>query len=90
MEDYLKRAVQKPDGDSSKVRSTLTEILERVRKEGEAAVRYYSEKNSTTGLPITSGYQKTISFPQKGNCPKVKSKILIFVRRRSGILPLSK
>ena len=44
MAEYLKRAVEKPEEDLSEVRSTVAKILEKIKKEGEAAVRYYSEK----------------------------------------------
>jgi sulfopropanediol 3-dehydrogenase len=42
--EYLKKAKEKPEEDIRAVQDTVREILERVRKEGEAAVRYYSEK----------------------------------------------
>jgi len=42
--EYLKTAQGKPEEDIRAVQDTVREILERVRKEGEAAVRYYSEK----------------------------------------------
>jgi sulfopropanediol 3-dehydrogenase len=42
--EYLKTAKGKPEEDIRAVQDTVREILERVRKEGEAAVRYYSEK----------------------------------------------
>jgi sulfopropanediol 3-dehydrogenase len=41
---YLKKAKEKPPEDLSQVREVVREILERVRTEGESAVRYYSEK----------------------------------------------
>ncbi len=44
MAEYLKKAKEKPEEDIRVVQDTVREILERVRKEGEAAVRYYSEK----------------------------------------------
>ncbi len=44
MAEYLKRAVQKPEEDVTAVRDTVREILEKVRKEGEDGLRYYSEK----------------------------------------------
>ena len=44
MAEYLKTAKGKPEEDIRAVQDTVREILERVRKEGEAAVRYYSEK----------------------------------------------
>lgn len=44
MGEYLKRAVERPEGDVSAVREAVREILERVKKEGEAGMRYYSEK----------------------------------------------
>ena len=44
MAEYLKNAKGKPEEDIRAVQDTVREILERVRKEGEAAVRYYSEK----------------------------------------------
>ena len=43
MAEYLKRATEKPEEDSRAVQETVREILGRVRKEGEAAVRYYSQ-----------------------------------------------
>jgi sulfopropanediol 3-dehydrogenase len=44
MAEYLKRGTEKPEADLSEVRSIVGEIIDRVRKEGEAAVRHYSEK----------------------------------------------
>jgi sulfopropanediol 3-dehydrogenase len=44
MTEYLKKAIEKPEEDISEVQTTVREILEKVKKEGEAAVRYYSEK----------------------------------------------
>jgi sulfopropanediol 3-dehydrogenase len=41
---YLKKAKERPVEDLSQVRDTVREIIEKVRHEGEAAVRYYSEK----------------------------------------------
>jgi sulfopropanediol 3-dehydrogenase len=41
---YLKKAKHPSTEDFSRVRETVREILEKVRKEGEAAVRYYSNK----------------------------------------------
>jgi sulfopropanediol 3-dehydrogenase len=42
--EYLKKAKEKPEEDIRAVQDTVREMLERVRKEGEAAVRYYSER----------------------------------------------
>jgi len=44
MAEYLKKAVEKPEKDSSQVREAVREIIQRVKGDGEAAVRYYSEK----------------------------------------------
>jgi len=44
MVEYLKKAIEKPEEDISEVQDTVSEILERVKVEGEDAVRYYSEK----------------------------------------------
>jgi sulfopropanediol 3-dehydrogenase len=44
MDRFLKKAVAKGPEDSSQVRSVVQEIIERVKDEGERAVRYYSEK----------------------------------------------
>jgi sulfopropanediol 3-dehydrogenase len=44
MAEYLKRAIERPQEDISAVQATVRDILEKVRKEGIAAVRYYSEK----------------------------------------------
>ena len=41
---YLKKAVEKPKEDIAAVRETVREILEKIREEGEAGLRYYSEK----------------------------------------------
>ncbi len=41
---YLKRAAERPVEDLTAVRQTVSEILERVRKEGMDAVRFYSKK----------------------------------------------
>jgi sulfopropanediol 3-dehydrogenase len=44
MAKYLKKAVERPREDLASVRESVREILERVKKEGEAGVRYYSKK----------------------------------------------
>ena len=44
MATHLKGAVQRPREDLTAVRETVREIIERVRTEGEAAVRHYSLK----------------------------------------------
>ena len=44
MDRFLKKAAAKGPEDSSQVRSVVQEIIERVKDEGERAVRYYSEK----------------------------------------------
>lgn len=41
---YLKQAKERPPEDLSQVRETVREILERVKSEGEAALRYYSRQ----------------------------------------------
>lgn len=44
MVTYLKKAKERPEQDMQAVSDTVREILERVRREGEEAVRYYSKK----------------------------------------------
>jgi len=44
MAEYLKKAIKRMEEDVSAVQQTVREMLEKVRKEGETAVRYYSEK----------------------------------------------
>jgi sulfopropanediol 3-dehydrogenase len=44
MATYLKRAAERPREDTTAVRETVREIIERVRTEGEAAVRFYAKK----------------------------------------------
>ena len=44
MATYLKEAKPKPKEDLTAVRETVRQIIEKVRTEGEAGVRYYSEK----------------------------------------------
>lgn len=44
MAEYLKKAIERPKEDLTAVREVVREIIERVKEEGEAAVRYYSEK----------------------------------------------
>lgn len=44
MAEYLKTAVERPEEDLSEVRSAVREIIYKIKKEGEAGVRYYSEK----------------------------------------------
>ena len=44
MATYLKRAVERPAEDLTAVRQTVSEILERIQKEGMDAVRFYSKK----------------------------------------------
>ena len=41
---YLKKAKERPAEDLSQVWETVRQIIEKVREEGEDAVRYYSEK----------------------------------------------
>jgi sulfopropanediol 3-dehydrogenase len=41
---YLKKAKQPPSEDLTRVRETVREIIDKVRSEGEAGVRYYSSK----------------------------------------------
>ena len=41
---YLKKAKERPREDLTAVRDTVREVLEKVGREGETAVRYYSEK----------------------------------------------
>ena len=41
---YLKKAKQPPSEDLTRVRETVREIIDKVRREGEAGVRYYSAK----------------------------------------------
>jgi len=40
---YLKSATERPKEDVAKIRSSVSEIIELVRREGEAGVRYYSK-----------------------------------------------
>jgi len=47
MAEYLKRAIKRTEEDVSAVQQTVREMLEKVKKEGETAVRYYSEKFDT-------------------------------------------
>ena len=42
--EYLKKAKERQKEDYRKIREVVGEVLERVKEEGEAAVRYYSEK----------------------------------------------
>jgi sulfopropanediol 3-dehydrogenase len=44
MATYLKKAKERPEQDMRTVSDTVRGILERVRQEGEEAVRYYSKK----------------------------------------------
>lgn len=44
MVKYLKKAIKRPVEDVSEVRSAVNEILEKVKSDGESAVRYYSKK----------------------------------------------
>jgi len=44
MAEYLKTAKVRPAEDLTQVRESVREIIEMVRKEGEAGVRYYSKK----------------------------------------------
>lgn len=41
---YLKKADPKPPEDQVRIRELVTEVLDKVRREGETAVRHYSEK----------------------------------------------
>jgi sulfopropanediol 3-dehydrogenase len=40
---YLKKAQERPAEDLSKVRETVRQIIEKVKQEGEDAVRHYSK-----------------------------------------------
>lgn len=44
MAKYLKTAEERPAEDLSLVRDTVRKIIERIKQDGEAAVRFYSEK----------------------------------------------
>lgn len=44
MAEYLRKSIKRMEEDVSAVQQTVREMLEKVRKEGETAVRYYSEK----------------------------------------------
>jgi sulfopropanediol 3-dehydrogenase len=44
MAKYLKSAIERPEEDISAVQAAVKDILEKVKKEGDAAVRYYSEQ----------------------------------------------
>lgn len=44
MAEYLKKAVERPEEDVSQVQQAVKEIITRIKNEGEAALRYYSEK----------------------------------------------
>lgn len=44
MAEYLKKALERQEEDVTAVQNTVREMLEKVRKEGEAAVRFYSQK----------------------------------------------
>ena len=44
MAEYLKNAVEKPKEDRESVVGTVKEIIERVKSDGEAGLRYYSKK----------------------------------------------
>ena len=44
MAKYLKKAIERPRENLASVRDSVREIIERVREEGEAGVRYYSQK----------------------------------------------
>lgn len=43
MKQYFKKAIEKPKEDLALIQESVREIIERVKREGEAAVRYYSE-----------------------------------------------
>jgi len=44
MREYVKKAVPRPPESDEAVRAVVAEILDAVRREGEAAVRQYSQK----------------------------------------------
>ena len=44
MAKYLKKPIEKSEKDLATVSETVREIIQKVKKEGEAAIRYYSEK----------------------------------------------
>jgi sulfopropanediol 3-dehydrogenase len=44
MAEYLKRARERTAEDLSQVRDTVREIIDRVKRDGESAVRHYSQK----------------------------------------------
>jgi sulfopropanediol 3-dehydrogenase len=44
MAEYLKRAIERQHEDDTALKNTVREILEKVRNEGEAGLRFYSQK----------------------------------------------
>ena len=73
----------------SAVQEAVREILERVRKEGEAAVRYYSEKFDNWSPESFRISQDEIQTAKR-SFRHMKLKTLTSARNRSATLPRNK
>ena len=86
MAEYLKKAIQRPEEDLSAVRDAVQAILEKVKNEGEAGVRYYSEKFDQWS-PKSFRVSEAEIEETKRSYPKVNWKTLSSASARFAILP---
>lgn len=73
---YLKKAEPKKEEDQVRIRELVTEVLERVRKEGEKAVRFYSEKFDKWNPASFRISEEEIAKSEKAIPPELKKSIL--------------
>ena len=89
MAQYLKEAKARPVEDTNSVRETVREIIERVRRDGEAAVRHYSRKfDDWSPKDFRVSPEDMRSARDKLSASMVRTSIT--VRPRSEILPKSR
>jgi sulfopropanediol 3-dehydrogenase len=66
MAEYIKKAAERPEEDISAVQDVVKEIVEKVRKEGEAGLRYYSEKFDNWSPKTFKVSQDEVEASKKG------------------------
>ena len=66
MAEYIKKAVERPEEDISAVQDAVKEILEKVKKQGEAGLRYYSERFDNWSPKSFKVSQDEIQAAKKG------------------------
>ena len=75
MAQYLKKAQEHPEQDLRAVADTVREVLDRVRREGEAAVRFYSKKFDQWDPPSFRVSEAEVEKAVKGLSPLEKEDI---------------